>query len=277
MLDTALARDDADDSLRARVHDLTEQLLLQRQVLSHVSHELRTPLSTIRMAADVLFDSRMQLAADGQRAATLLIGQLDRFECLLNDLLELARHDAGTADYVADAVDLTPLVAHIVIDTRGLAQGVAVSMSGPRALTVHADRRRVERVLRNLITNAVVHGGGSPVHIMLTRTDVGFDVEALGHGPTGSSVPSSPGVLVEVADGGTGLPANPGHMFERFWRADPARTRDNALTPGVGLGLALAAEDALIHNGALKARTNDVGGATFALWLPDNPGIHKTH
>lgn len=266
--------DDTNDKLRARVQDLQEQLLLQRQVLSHVSHELRTPLSTIRMAADVLYDSRSQLASDGQRAAALLIGQLDRFEALLSDLLELARHDAGTADYAAEAINLTPLVAHLVVDTRGLAQGVAVSMSGPRALTVQADRRRVERVLRNLIANAVVHGGGSPVHIMLTRTDVGFDIDGLGHGPTNSTAATCPGVLVEVADGGVGLPANPGHMFERFWRADPARARDNPLSPGVGLGLALAAEDALLHAGALKARTNDVGGATFALWLPDDPRIH---
>lgn len=270
----AQARDVADDDLRARVLELNEQLLLQRQVLSHVSHELRTPLSTIRMAADVLFDSRRALAPDGQRAATLLIGQLDRFEALLNDLLELARYDAGTADLDCETVDLTPLVANLVVDTRGLAQGVSVSMSGPRTLTVHADRRRVERVLRNLIANAVVHGGGSPVHIMITRTDVGFDVETLGDGPVGPRSTSA-GVLVEVADGGAGLPPNPGHMFERFWRADQARTRDNCLTPGVGLGLALAAEDALVHRGALKARTNDLGGATFALWLPDSPPIHN--
>lgn len=270
---TAPARDVAEEQLRAQVHDLHEQLLLQRQVLSHVSHELRTPLSTIRMAADVLFDARDQLDPNGQRAATLLTSQLDRFEALLNDLLELARHDAGTVEFVSDEVDITPLVANLVVDTRGLAQGVSVSMSGPRSATVCADRRRVERILRNLIANAVVHGGGSPVHIMITLTASGFEVSGLGFGPAASPHADTRGVLVEVADCGVGLPAHPSHMFERFWRADPARARDHSLTPGVGLGLALAAEDTILHGGALKARTNEVGGATFSLWLPQKSTV----
>lgn len=236
----------------------------------HVAHELRTPLATIRMASDVLFDARDRLDVSERRAVELLASQVDRFECLLDDLLELSRLDAGTAEFVVQAVDLTPLVAQLVIDFRALADGVAVSMSGPHSLVLAVDRRRVERIVRNLLANALTHGGGRPVHIMITRCAHTQSGAALGVGP-GEDPPSFyPGVLVEVADAGEGLPADAMAVFERFWRGDPSRARASAggITGGVGLGLSLAAEDALLHGGILRARGNPEGGATFALWLP---------
>lgn len=249
---------------------LQAELIAHQQAWGHVSHELRTPLATIRMAADVLYDARDRLDVSGRRAVELLVSQVERFECLLDDLLELSRLDSGTAEFVVESVDLTPLIARLVIDFRALADGVPVSMSGPRSLLLAVDRRRVERIIRNLLANALTHGGGRPVHIMLTRCTPTQRATALGLGPGEEPESLYPGVLVEVADSGEGLPDDATQVFERFWRGDPSRARASAgaITGGVGLGLSLAAEDALLHGGLLRARSNPQGGATFALWLP---------
>ena len=249
---------------------LQAELAAHQQAWGHVSHELRTPLATIRMAADVLYGARGRLDDSGRRAVELLVSQVERFECLLEDLLELSRLDAGTAEFVVAQVDLTPLVAQLVIDFRALADGVAVSISGPHSLVLPVDRRRVERIMRNLLANALTHGGGRPVHIMITRCQPGQRAGALGVGPGEEPLSLHPGVLIEVADCGEGLPGDAMAVFERFWRGDPSRARAPAggVTGGVGLGLSLAAEDALLHGGLLRARDNPDGGATFALWLP---------
>lgn len=249
---------------------LHAELAAHQQAWGHVSHELRTPLATIRMAADVLHEARDSFDVPQRRAAELLASQVERFECLLDDLLELSRLDAGTAEFVVEAVDLTPLVAQLVIDFRALADGVKVSMSGPHSLVLPADRRRVERIVRNLLANALTHGGGRPVHIMITRCTPAQPPASLGLGPGDAPTSLHPGVLVEVADAGEGLPSDPAQIFERFWRGDPSRARASAggITGGVGLGLSLAAEDARLHGGLLRARGNPDGGATFALWLP---------
>lgn len=250
--------------------ELQAALAAHQQAWGHVSHELRTPLATIRMATDVLFDSREGFDGPERRAVELLASQVERFECLLDDLLELSRLDAGTADFVVEAVDVTSLVAQLVIDFRALADGVQVSMSGPHSLILRADRRRVERIVRNLLANALTHGGGKPVHIMITRCVAGQPAAWLGVGPGDNPESLHPGVVIEVADAGEGLPVDAMQVFERFWRGDPSRARATAggVTGGVGLGLSLAAEDALLHGGLLRARDNPDGGATFALWLP---------
>lgn len=264
-----------DVSGAAAITELRAQVAAHQQAWGHVSHELRTPLATIRMATDVLFDGRARLDADARRAVELLASQVERFEVLLDDLLELSRLDAGTAEFTPELVDLVPLVAHLVVDFRALADGVAVSMSGPQSVVIRADRRRVERIIRNLLANALTHGGGTPIHIMITRCVAGQRSESLGVGPGEPPESLSPGTLIEVADAGAGLPTQPQQVFERFWRGDPSRARDTesraAITGGVGLGLSLAAEDALLHGGLLRARGNGHGGATFALWLPEAP------
>lgn len=249
---------------------LQAELAAHQQAWGHVSHELRTPLATIRMAADVLYGARSRLDEPGRRAVELLVSQVERFECLLDDLLELSRLDAGTAEFVVAAMDLMPMVAQLVIDFGALADGVAVSISGPHSLVLPADRRRVERIVRNLLANALTHGGGRPVHLMITQCEPGQSPDSLGVGPGEEPPTLYPGVLIEVADCGEGLPPDAAAVFERFWRGDPSRTRAPAggVTGGVGLGLSLAAEDALLHGGLLRARDNPDGGATFALWLP---------
>lgn len=236
-------------SLEDQIHRLENLSAVQQRFVSDVSHELRTPLTTIRMAADVLFESRDRFDQPTARAAELLQTQLDRFENLLADLLEISRYDAGAAVLDIEVVDLEDLVARAVEGVRPLADRRATEISvttRTSPLTVECDPRRIERVLRNLLDNAVEHGEGAPIDVMLAGDD--------------------DAVAVTVRDHGVGLQGDQiEHVFDRFWRADPARARQ---TGGTGLGLAIALEDARLHAGVLDAWGEPGAGACFRLTLP---------
>lgn len=236
-------------SLEDQIHRLENLSAVQQRFVSDVSHELRTPLTTIRMAADVLFESRDEFDQSTARAAELLQTQLDRFESLLADLLEISRYDAGAAILDLETVDLDDLVARAVEGVRPLADRRATRISvesRSTPLTVECDPRRIERVLRNLLDNAVEHGEGEPIDITLGGDDDAVAVTVRDHG-------------VGLADGQIQ------HVFDRFWRADPARARQ---TGGTGLGLAIALEDTRLHAGMLDAWGRPGDGACFRLTLP---------
>ena len=244
---------DMAQSLQHQIGQLEELSTVQQQFVADVSHELRTPLTTVRMAADVLFESRGEFAAGTARSAELLQTQLDRFESLLSDLLEISRFDAGVAVPEVEPVDLR-LVTHRVIErTLPLAQrhGTSVAVSdSPTGCVVDADSRRVERILRNLVVNAIEHSESRPVRVWF-----GADDDA---------------VAVGVRDYGVGLrPDECGLVFNRFWRADPARART---TGGTGLGLAISREDARLHGGWLQAWGRPGAGSHFRLTLPRHVG-----
>lgn len=236
-------------SLEDQIHRLENLSQVQQRFVSDVSHELRTPLTTIRMAADVLFESRDQYDQPTARAAELLQTQLDRFEMLLTDLLEISRYDAGAAVLDLDRVDLAPLVNRAVEAVRPLADrrgSTLIVTPSDDSMTVECDSRRVDRILRNLLDNAVEHGEGEPVEVTVAS--------------------SEDAVAVTVRDHGVGLSADQiEHVFDRFWRADPARARQ---TGGTGLGLAIALEDTRLHAGWLEAAGEPGGGACFRLTLP---------
>jgi two-component system sensor histidine kinase MtrB len=242
--------------IEAQIRRLEEMSTLQQRFVADVSHELRTPLTTVRMAADVLYEERANLEPEAARSAELLATQLDRFEDLLANLLEISRLDAGAATLETEPIDLldvTQRVAELLgaIATRA---GVRIEIRGG-SCTVLADRRRVERVIRNLISNAIDHGDGKPIEV-----DVGCDDQ---------------GGAVLVRDYGPGLGADATQrVFDRFWRADPSRARS---TGGTGLGLAIAREDARLHGGWLHASGASGGGACFRLSLPREPGQRLTH
>jgi two-component system sensor histidine kinase MtrB len=237
------------ETVEAQISQLRELSRVQRRFVADVSHELRTPITTIRMAADVLHDNRADLPPQLARSAELLQNQLDRFELLLADLLEISRHDAGAAALDAETVDLRPLVSRVVDSTAALASrhATAISVDLPaEPVVVEADPRRIERVLRNLVANAVEHGAGKPVEVRL-RGGLG-------------------GVAVTVRDRGVGLrPGDTSLVFGRFWRADPARARTSG---GTGLGLSIALEDARLHGGWLQAWGEPGQGSVFRLTLP---------
>jgi two-component system sensor histidine kinase MtrB len=240
------------EALQAQIRQLEDLSRVQRRFVSDVSHELRTPLTTVRMAADVLHENRHQLAPAASRSAELLQAELGRFEELLAELLEISRYDAGVASLEAEQLDVVSLVGRVIDSTHALAErkGSSVSLRSPGPAIAEVDHVRVERVIRNLIVNALEHGEGRPV-----------EIEVAGGGGA---------VAVVVRDHGVGLrPGEAGLVFTRFWRGDPSRART---TGGTGLGLAIALEDARLHGGTLQAWGAPGKGAAFRLTVPVTVG-----
>ena len=240
-------------NLQVKIQQLEELSRMQRRFVSDVSHELRTPLTTVRMAADVIHEAREDFDPATARSAELLLGQLDRFESLLGDLLEISRFDAGAANLEPAPVDLVDLATRVAEGAQPLADCTGSRLlieNDGRAVVAEVDGRRIERVLRNLVDNAVEHGEGRDIVIRL----------ASGGGA----------VAVAVRDYGVGLtPQQAERVFNRFWRADPARART---TGGSGLGLSIALEDARLHGGWLQAWGSPGDGSQFRLTVPASAG-----
>lgn len=244
-------------SLQDQIRRLEELSALQRRFVSDVSHELRTPLTTVRMAGEMIYAARQSFDPATKRSAELLSTQLDRFEDLLADLLEISRYDAGAAVLDAEGRDVRDVVLRTVDNVVTLAarKGSWLRVDLPEGQAVaDIDPRRVERVCRNLLVNAIEHAEGTPVEVR-----VAADAKA---------------VAVVVRDHGIGMtPEEVAHVFDRFWRADPARART---TGGTGLGLAISLEDAHLHGGWLDAWGRPGQGASFRLTLPRRAGMRLT-
>jgi two-component system sensor histidine kinase MtrB len=239
--------------LSKQITTLEELSAVQQRFVADVSHELRTPLTTVRMAAEVLHEGREEFDPVAARSAELLQTELDRFEALLTDLLEISRFDAGAAVLSTDVADMGDLVAQVVEDTARLAEshGVVITVETANPALAEVDARRIERILRNLLVNAIEHSEGNPITILIDSDDVA--------------------VAVAVRDHGIGFEANQAkQVFHRFWRADPARART---VGGTGLGLAIAMEDANLHGGWLTAWGRPGLGAQFRLTLPKRAGV----
>jgi two-component system sensor histidine kinase MtrB len=240
-------------SLQDQITQLAQLSQMQQRFVSDVSHELRTPLTTVRMAAEVLHDAREEFNPINKRSAEILFDQVERFQALLADLLEISRFDAGAAVLEAESVDIVQLAQHAMDGARPLAERLGsdlVMVSEESMCIVDADARRIDRILRNLIVNALEHGEGRPVEVHI------------------ASNPEA--VAVAVRDHGIGMtPLQASRAFDRFWRADPARART---TGGSGLGLSIAMEDARLHSAWLEAWGEPAAGACFRLTLPRHQG-----
>jgi len=239
--------------LQRQIRQLEELSRVQQRFVADVSHELRTPLTTVRLASDVLHDARESFDPATARSAELLQHELDRFEGLLTDLLEISRFDAGVAILDLADVDLREVAVHVVDSAGALAErrGSTVTVTLPQATcVVEADVRRVERIVRNLVVNAIDHGAGNDIEVMVGGDDVA--------------------VALTVRDHGVGLrPGEESLVFNRFWRADPARARTQG---GTGLGLSIAVEDTSLHAGMLDAWGEPGFGSVFRLTLPRRSG-----
>jgi two-component system sensor histidine kinase MtrB len=237
------------DSLQRQITQLEGLSQLQQRFTSDVSHELRTPLTTVQMAADVLHEARSDFPPHVARSAELLRAELDRFESLLTDLLEISRYDAGAAVLDSEPADLGALVARVAAGMYSLAElhdSELVVNRPDEDVIAEVDARRVERILRNLVGNAIEHGAGHPVEITLAANKTA--------------------AAVTVRDLGVGLSAAEAqHVFDRFWRADPSRVRT---VGGSGLGLSISLEDARLHGGWLQVWGQPGAGAQFRLTLP---------
>lgn len=241
------------DSLQQQITKLASVSKMQQRFVSDVSHELRTPLTTIKLAGDLIFEARENLDPSLKRSAEILQGQIERFEVLLSDLLEISRYDAGAVRPELEIHDLNQVVGSAIasIDPLASKRGSAIEIDLPKGeVLAEIDNRRIERLLRNLLANAIEHGEGKPIQVA-----VGMNEDA---------------VAVRVTDNGVGMSeAELARVFDRFWRADPARKRT---TGGTGLGLAISLEDTLLHGGSLDVSAKQGAGASFRLTLPKVQG-----
>ncbi|GAA1341883.1 MtrAB system histidine kinase MtrB [Arthrobacter roseus] len=244
-------------SLQEQITQLAQLSKMQQRFVSDVSHELRTPLTTVRMAAEVLHDARRDFDPVNRRSAELLYNQVERFQALLADLLEISRFDAGAAVLEAETADLCGVVRNAIEGAQPLADNIGAELhivSSASTCLAEMDPRRIDRIVRNLILNALEHSEGNPVDVTIASDD-----EA---------------VAVTVRDYGIGMTAlEASRVFDRFWRADPARART---TGGSGLGLSIATEDARLHGGWLQAWGSPGGGSCFRLTLPRKQGTVLT-
>ncbi|MEP6648386.1 MAG: MtrAB system histidine kinase MtrB [Lapillicoccus sp.] len=240
-------------SIQQQIAQMENLSRFQQRFVSDVSHELRTPLTTIRMAGDLIHDSRSDFDPAVARSAELLHNELDRFEALLSDLLEISRFDAGAAVLDVEPTDICATVARVVESTAALAErkGVQINVEEPpQPCEAEIDSRRVERILRNLFANGIEHSESRPIVVRVAKNEQA--------------------VAVSIRDHGIGLrPGEAAMVFNRFWRADPARART---TGGTGLGLAISLEDARLHNGWLQAWGAPGEGSCFRLTLPRYSG-----
>lgn len=226
---------------------------VQQRFVSDVTHELRTPLTTIRMAADVIHAARNQFDPTISRSAELLVSQIERFERLLEDLLEVSRFDAEAVKLSISTFDFAALIKRNVEDLNlsNEGKGIVINLHMTEdPLQIDGDPRRIGRIVRNLLNNAVEHCEGKPIEITVKVNE--------------------DSVAVGVRDHGVGLAQqNWGRVFDRFWRADPSRSR---ISGGTGLGLSIAREDAMLHGGEIKVWGEIGNGAHFVLTLPKIPG-----
>ncbi|MCT1601510.1 MtrAB system histidine kinase MtrB [Kocuria sp. p3-SID1433] len=237
------------DNLADQITRLEQLSSMQQTFVSDVSHELRTPLTTVRMAAEVLHNARDEFDPVNRRSAELLYHQVDRFDVLLADLLEISRFDAGAARLEITGVNIIQQITGVLETTAPLAANADTVIrlhTDRQRILVQMDQRRIERILRNLVVNAIEHGEGRPIDIVVRASDNA--------------------VAVAVRDHGIGLTEEQtAKVFDRFWRADPARART---TGGTGLGLSISAEDTRLHGGWLDAWGSPGEGACFRLSLP---------
>lgn len=237
------------DSIEAQIKELADLSLVQQRFVSDVSHELRTPLTTIRLASDMLNDQRAAFDPTTARAAELLHAQVQRFETLLTDLLEISRYDAGSVQLENEATSLAHLAEDVIASMQQLADqhGSDVRLVAPGGYSpVDMDPRRVRRIVRNLLGNAIEHGEGRPIVVTVDS--------------------NQQAVALSVRDFGLGMSAaDAERVFDRFWRADPSRKRTIG---GTGLGLSIALGDARLHGGTLEVWSELGRGTNFVLTLP---------
>jgi two-component system sensor histidine kinase MtrB len=241
------------DSLQKQIVRLATLSQVQQRFVSDVSHELRTPLTTIRLAGDVLYDQRADFPPATARTAELLRTQVQRFEILLADLLEMSRYDAGAVELETEPTNLVRLVEDAVESVASLAEskGSELRVVAPGGyFEADVEARRVRRILQNLLGNAIDHGEGRPIIVYVDS--------------------NATAVAIAVRDYGIGMSAAAmERVFDRFWRADPSRQRT---TGGTGLGLAISLEDAALHGGWLEVWSAPGEGSCFRLTLPRESG-----
>ena len=273
------------ENLQTRMDDLEAGQARERRFVADVAHELRTPVSALVGEASLL-KARLEsnpgaCPPEVGQLVGLVSNDISRLRQLVDDLLEISRLDAKAAETVVESVNLAGFVGQLVRAhgwsdsvriTESSGQATSTAGAGGEASTgyvLRTDKRRVERILVNLIENALRHGM-TPVTIEVRRWDWPADARTGGAGTEGAEAGEAGTfgevtVGVAVTDSGPGIPeAHVAHIFDRFYKADPSRSS----SPGSGLGLAIARENARLLGGDLVAGNGPAGGAQFLLTLP---------
>ncbi|WP_053354144.1 MtrAB system histidine kinase MtrB [Leucobacter musarum] len=242
---------DMAETLQMRIQELDQLSEMQQRFVSDVSHELRTPLTTVRLASQVLQSSAQGLEAGQQRAVEVLGDQIDRFESLLEDLLEISRYDAGRVTLETEPTNLVTLATEVVAGLQPLSKGIIEVRPLGGYAPIDVDARRIRRIVSNLVGNAIEHGEGRQIVVAIDS--------------------NAAAIALSVRDWGIGMRSEDlEHVFDRFWRADPSRKRTLG---GTGLGLAIAQEDAAVHGGIIEAWSRLSEGTNFRLTLPRGEAV----
>jgi two-component system sensor histidine kinase MtrB len=244
--DVSRTFNDTAEALERSVAELRALEAASRRFVADVSHELRTPLTAMTAVTDLL-EEATDVGDESAPAAKLIVTETRRLARLVEDLMEISRFDAGTAELRREEVDLVYLVFGCLEARAWIGK---VTLNVPDSMPVRIDQRRIDVIVANLVGNALRHGGGGPV-------ELGISVEG-------------PNLLLKVRDHGPGIPEEAlEHIFDRFYKADKSRGRSE----GSGLGLSIAYENAHIHGGELSGGNHPEGGAVFTLRLPfQEPG-----
>jgi heavy metal sensor kinase len=239
-------------TLNAMLDSLEQSFSRQRRFVADASHELRTPVAVIRQKAEVAL-RRPRSQDDYCRVLHSIHAESERLSHLISDLLALARGDEGQARLECEAVRLDKLVESVAAQAEGLAEerGITLSLEVPGPVTVIGDEARLIQVIINLVDNALRYtNGGGQVLLSLQATEAAAQLV--------------------VRDTGVGIaPEHLSHIFERFYRADPSRTRTGG--SGTGLGLALVEWIVRMHGGSVGVRSQVGHGSTFTVTLPLTP------
>jgi two-component system sensor histidine kinase MtrB len=241
------------NAMQSQIVRLATLSQVQQRFVSDVSHELRTPLTTIRLAGDVMYRQRESFDPETQRTVELLMTQIERFELMLTDLLEMSRYDAGAVSLELDQANIVALVDDCVDQLMPIADKkgsvLVVEVRGGYGDS-EVDSGRIRRIIVNFLGNAIDHGEGRPIIVFVDSNE--------------------DAVAIAVRDYGVGMtPAQVAQVFDRFWRADPSRQRTSG---GTGLGLAIAQEDAIAHGGVIDVWSVEGEGSCFRLTLPRSVG-----
>jgi two-component system sensor histidine kinase MtrB len=231
--------------LELNVDELRRMEANSRRFVADVSHELRTPLTAMTAVTEALDEEAVTLDGDAAIAARIVSTETRKLRQLVDNLIEISGFDAGAAALRLEEADIA-MVVSATLAARGWTEAVKTDI--PSGVLAELDRRRIDVIVANLVGNALKHGA-SPVVVELAAL-------------------TADELTLTVTDSGTGLaPDIVPYVFERFYKADSARTRSE----GSGLGLAIAWENARLHGGELAAGNSPDGGARFSLRLPRHP------
>ncbi|MFG2196862.1 ATP-binding protein [Streptomyces sp. NPDC048639] len=238
--------------LEHSVDELRRAEARARRFASDVSHELRTPLAGMLAVTELLDEDAARLAPDTATAVRLISAETGKLAVLVEDLMEISRFDARAAELNTDEVDAAQTIRK-TLSSRHWTDPARFVTELPDGVRARLDPRRFDVVIANLVGNALRHGH-APVALTL-RTETGDD------GVTR--------LVTEVADHGPGIrPDALPHIFDRFYKAEAARTR----SAGSGLGLAITLENVRLHGGTVRAANSPQGGAVFTVEIPLSAG-----